>query len=423
MINNLKRQSSRVLHHWNITRSISIKQSSTNGLGKISENKTITDVENIQESKELKSHRILENAEFKTLGTPQTALSINSPPSVPVYIRRGSLLSIYGLSEISSIDSVRSTLEFQLWWKRLLYGGFVSTYQKLISTTPFSILVSSSSRNYLFPSSSNKSFISLNLDGTNDWAVLNKNAIQVYTGNSLHIGLHTLPRTISKNLAQALKTSSRTPTGLFSWKQMGYTLLTGRGQVGLVGGGSIYNINLDKDEQVLINKNNLLAITVNGSNDLQNCIVKYSFPLQHQSINTNREIKPLVKFKPTNNFGVQLYKLQQVIQSGWKTISEFISRGKRDTFNFLVGNQEFIKVVGPRNILLQSNSPITRSSNKPVRGTNHNITQVESTTTPTEKKPEDYLNYVTIEPGKGAVFKSTPDFSETIKEIESHKKA
>ncbi|EGW31354.1 uncharacterized protein SPAPADRAFT_141105 [Spathaspora passalidarum NRRL Y-27907] len=423
MINNNLKRSHVVLQQLNVVRSISIKQSSTSGA--IPPNKTTTDPGNIHESKELVGHhRILENAEFKTLGTPKTVLSINSPPSVPVFVRRGSLLSIYGLSEISSIDSVRSTLEFQLWWKRLLYGGYASTYQKLISTTPFSILASSSSRNFsLFSSANNKSFISLNLDGTNDWAVLNKNALQVYTGNSLHIAMYQLPRTISRALAQSLKISSRTPTGLFSWKQTGYTLLTGRGQVGLVGGGSIYNINLEKDEEVLINKNNLLAITVNGSRDLQNCIVKYSFPLQQEKPIT-KEIDPFVNFKPTNRFSVQLYNAQHTIKKVWKTISEYVLWRKRDTFNFLVGNQEFIRVIGPRNILLQSNigsTPAIRS-NLPSGATSAAPTPTEQIIPTKEKSPEDYLSYVTIEPGKGAVFKSTPDFSETVKEIETRNK-
>ena len=91
-------------------------------------------------------------------------------------------------------------------------------------------------------------------------------------------------------------------TGLFSWKKLGYTLLSGRGKVGLVGNGSssgygssIYNINLNQNEEILINKNNLLGITVNGPYDLQNCIVKYEFPIINNANPTNTNININIK--------------------------------------------------------------------------------------------------------------------------------
>ena len=44
-----------------------------------------------------------------------------------------------------------------------------------------------------------KLFVNLVLDGTTDWAILDKSALQVYTGNSLSITMHKLPKFISKN--------------------------------------------------------------------------------------------------------------------------------------------------------------------------------------------------------------------------------
>ncbi|KAG7660532.1 AIM24 [[Candida] subhashii] len=414
-----------------LRRTITISQSSTSST---ESTKTTTESTNIQDVEELVGYRTLETAEFKALGNPQTILSINSPPSVPIYVRRGSLLSIYGLQEISSISSVRSTLEFPKWFKKLIYGGFVSSYQKLISTTPFSILVTSISRTSGSSGSGQKSFVCLSLDGTNDWAVLNRSAIQIYTGNSLNLDMHPLPRTISRKLSQKLNISGRTPTGLNSWKQLGYCLINGRGQVGLVGNGSVYNINLDDGEEILINKKNLLAITVNGSNDLQNCIVKYSFPVDEQVIEEVETPAPVKSTSSSTQWGKisnQLYHIQKYISNFFGTIANYTNWGKSKTYNILVGNQEFIKIIGPRNILLQSNT-ITGPSRQRLYNRSAKSTapppgeflqpQPTAESQPVDKTSSDYLNYVTIKPGKGAVFKSTPDFSESVKQIESSSK-
>ncbi|RCK67553.1 Altered inheritance of mitochondria protein 24, mitochondrial [Candida viswanathii] len=413
------------LHQLSVTRHISINQhpsttppatSSTDEL-----TKTTTIPANIQEAKELASYRALETPEFTTLGTPPSVISINSPPSVPVYLRRGSLLSIYGIQEISSIDSVRSNLEFPLFWKRLVYGGFVSGYQKLISTTPFSVLVSSLSRASVGKATP-KLFVNLVLDGGADWAVLNKDAIQVYAGNSLSLGLFRLPRYVSKRLARKLRIPGRSLTGLFSWSKIGYTLITGRGNVGLVGNGNVYSLNLNEDEEVLINKNNLLAITVNGPYDLQNCVIKYQFPVKETTSTTPaaKQVIEKPKLLEPNAWGQVVYRVNQVstwVKNAVKFIQKYTIGARETSYNYLVGNQEFIKVVGPRNLLLQSNvqsayiPPIRRSS-KTIQDSGAEVAATS------DKKSSDYLNYVTIEPGKGAVFKSTPDFKEKVKEIE-----
>lgn len=139
--------------------------------------------------------------------------------------------------------------------------------------------------------------MNLILDGLNDWAILNKDAIQVYTGNSLSISVHSIPRYISKKLAKQLGTATtsgaatsgigglgsvfglgkgtaRIETGLRSLWNRGYTLLSGRGQVGLVGNGGIYQLDVGEQEEILINKRAILAITVNGPFDLENCVIK-----------------------------------------------------------------------------------------------------------------------------------------------------
>lgn len=403
------RQSSRIPR---LTRFISISQSPPTSTGTAISSTTTSD-DNIKDVEMLVSENALETAEFKALGNPQTVLAINSPPSVPVHIRRGSLLSIYGLRGNSSITSVRSTLQILNPVKRLIYGGFASSYQKLISTTQFSILVSSTSRNLsLFKKSDNKSFVNVVVDGTNDWAILNKHALQVYSGNSLTVGMYKLPQKISKKLAKQLKVPTSTSTGLFKWTNSGYTLLTGRGQVGLVGNGSIYNVNLSADEELLINRHNLVGITVNGPFDLQNCIVKYSFPISGDEVVEPEKTRLLKDISENSSYLSKVSQYWAWFMQYFSVLTRFTSNSKRSTYNFLVGNQEFIRVVGPRNILLQSNTEnthIAKPRATPIKPADPSVPA---------RKASDYLSYVTVQSDKGVVFESTPDFKKSIERIE-----
>lgn len=381
-------------------------------------NNSVAKEESIKLADSLISTKSLESAEFLALGVPPTILSVNSPPSVPVYIRRGSLLSIYGLSDTQTIHN---QLEIKNPIKHFLYGNYVSSYQKLISTTPFSILVSSVSRNFSpFSTTNNKSFVSLNLDGANDWAILDNQALHVYTGNSLIVALYRLPYTISRNLSKKLSLPFKTSTGLSKWSKLGYTLLSGRGQVGLVGKGTVYNVNLKESEEILINKNNLLGISVNGPYDLQNCILKYTFPLSKSDTEklerSTKEQVTTVNPPGQNGSLLQYYNYySSILGSVWRRLLNVYYGGRIKSFNFLVGNQEFVKVIGPRSILLQSNS-----SNNYDFGTKRKIggglESKETGLVPSgsrERTAEDYLNYVTIKDGKSE-FKSTPNFNQAI---------
>lgn len=342
-------------------------------------NTTVTSLKNIQNVDRLKSEKSLDVPVLTCLGNPQTLLSIDSPPSVPIYVRRGSLLSIFG----ENASMVRSSLSMLLPWKSLLYGGINFSYQKLISVSPFSILVSSSKKSWFFNHSS-KTFAKLVLDGKSDWAILNKNALHMYSGNSLMVGMYRLPSNISKKLAKRIGPHS---TGLVKWNRLGYTLLSGRGHTGLVGSGTIYNINVGDGEELLINHGNLVAVTVSGPHDLQNCIVKYSFPVDEPVISTQKK-------------------------DIWSKVVSWVVGVKKSTQNMLVGNQEFVKVIGPRNLLIQSNSDESH-----VDTANMKVPSISSMT-PIAKKAQDYLSYATVTPEKRVKLESTPDFKQTIEQLD-----
>ncbi|KAK6455726.1 altered inheritance of mitochondria protein 24, mitochondrial [Scheffersomyces xylosifermentans] len=409
--------------HLSTIRSISIAQPPTTITG-ADISQTTTAISNIQDAQDLSSSKRLEIAEFKALGNPPSVLSINSPPSVPVFLRRGTLLSIYGLRDNSSIDNVRSTLEVINPLKRWLYGGYVASYQRLISTTPYSMLISSTTRNFsVFKKSENRSFVNVLLDGSSDWAILNKDALQVYSGNSLVISLYKLPSTISRKLSKQLGISSKSSTGLFKWTNAGYTLLSGRGQVGLVGNGSVYNITLNEGEELLVNRNNLLGVTVNGPYDLQNCIIKYSFAGETKSGNeitkqTNTFQSPRAILKQKTTLSHKTRQLWSLVRSYVSVITSIVSGGHSSARNFLVGNQDFVKIIGPRNLLLQSNTLATHIGRAKLVSNGAAIPTHSSQDVSVQTTSSDYLSYVTITP-TGAKFESTPDFKETVKKIEN----
>ncbi|KAI5953259.1 AIM24 [Candida jiufengensis] len=400
-------------------------------------NQTTTNLENIQNVDTLVPYETIETAHFKTIGIPPTILSIDSPPSVPIFLKRGSLLSIYGLKNYinnkSHIQNIRNTIEYPHFWSSLWYWGKIQTYQKLISTIPFSVLVSFSTK-----TTQQNTFVNLIIDGKTDWAVLQNNSIQVYTGNSLLITLHSIPKYISKQLSKKLNIR-RIETGLKSFLNRGYKLVSGRGQIALIGNGGIYSLNLAEGEEILINKKSILAITVNGPFDLENCIVcdtslstnlntianldklKIEKPkevviLSNEAVPSNKPV--LVQPTAWDQIKISYQKTLIVLSNIVKSIRYYYNYSKTKLNIFLLGNSEFVKIIGPRNILIQSSS--IKSTTKSIKNL-PTYQQLNTKEFEGNKNPQDYLSYVTINPEKEVVFENTPNFQKTVDEIEKLK--
>lgn len=356
--------------------------------------KTITSDESIQNVKKLANNEAIETPNL--IPIDNTILSVELPPSIPIYMKRGSLISIYGISNLST-SSIINQLEFQNVMK-MFYGDFNFVYSKIISTSKISMLLTSNKKNWMNLSkvTNNKSLSVLILDGSTDWALLRKSFLQFYIGNSIKISNHLLPNTISKKLAKQQNISNSSKTGLPKWWNFSYTLLSGRGQLGITGKGSIYSINLVENEEILINKDNLLAITVNGSSDLQNCILDYS-------PNSPDSKSPESKALKTSNFASTSSPSFNKFVNKCLEIFGFITFR---TKNYLIGNQRFIKVIGPRNLLIQSDInlkiPLVAKEDiqKPLKKFN--------------SKSKDYLNYVNVDRSQTKIT-STESFKDTLK--------
>lgn len=332
--------------------------------------------------------------QFKAVGQPPSVLAVHGTPSVPLYIKKGSIMSIYGVQG-ALLDNISSRLSLFAPIRSFFMGNHNSAYQRVVSTSPFSLLISSTSKK-LFGRLAQKTFAVMNLEGTQDWAIINNNAIHAYFGTSLIRRLHLIPRKISKRFAKASGLPLPTNTGLFKWYRPGYTLLSGRGTVALVGGGNIYNVHLEDGEQAVVSKNNLLGLTVNGPHDIQNSVFQYRSNLKLNDLTIAGEKK---KINPFESFSHLMLYLQMITVSGFNFLKDSISRSVR----YIEGTGDFVVVTGPRDLLLQSGVPQSNLLNRaaPDQFTQSSITPKETTA--------DFLNYVTIDKGKTKI-ESTPDF-------------
>lgn len=394
-----------------LVRSISI--STNNNLIKTGL-KTTTETSNIKNVSKLDFN---ESPEIKSINN--SILSIDLPPSIPISIKKGSLISIYGISNLS-ISSISNQLDLKL--SDLLYGDFNLIFSRIISTSKISMLISSNrSKLFNFNKISNTNSISMiNLDGTNDWALLNQSNLQFKIGNSLILSNFLKPKYISKKFARNNGLSRNELTGLRSkfiadwlWPfNKTFKLISGRGQIGIIGKGSIYNINLVENEEVLINKDSLLAVSVNGPHDLQNCMIRYQPELEiaqpeiiAEESGTDAKLASAVQkvtAEPRKAINSGLSWMKPYLAS----VSKFFGTAKTQTTNYLIGNQEFIKITGPRNLLIQSDTNY-KIPELPVDSLNESLKTFK-------KRTNDYINIATIQ-------RDPKPVSEDVKQVESPK--
>lgn len=360
------------------------------------------DVKNLGHVKSLPKLNTVDEVQLEAIGSPPSALTIGAPPSLPVYIRRHTLLTLQ-----ANLANIKLTSKFVDPFRRLLYGNFASRFQEVLSSSSFTMMVSSNTPT-LFPAvfrkTTPKSFATVSVDGTKDWAFLKRDALQVYTGPSLDISTRKLPSKISKRLSKNLNLSSRKPTGLSSWFKRGFIFVHGRGALGLVGSGLVYSATIAEGEEIAVNKNSLIGVSVNGPHDLQNCVIEFSNPVTYLNIKFVNPKRPM-HLKTAMDFVLEAKfyycKTLQVTQ-----------RLKHKVFE---ENQDFVRVIGPRSILLQSGSPqelfeksleLSRLATQFTLDTSANQESV--------KAPSDYLNVVTVAAGEKATIQSVADFKNSL---------
>lgn len=393
------------------TRALTIKQAphvidSTSTFNNFVSNKS-----NLRSVEELPNLKSMGALKMEAIGNPPSAMSIGIPPSLPIYFRRHTLLAIQG--DPLHISITNATVHFL---KRLLFGNFVSRFQKLVGTEPLSLIVTSTPVSRLpsiIKNTTNKSFASLALDGICDWAILKPDALHVYAGPSVNIELYGLPRKISRQLARHLGTTGKESTGLFRWTRAGYTFVSGRGNIGIAGNGVIYALQIAEGEELSINRENLVGLSVNGPHDLQNCVIKYSHPV---SEGVRKNIP--ASFTPPRVARVSSWH-DFVINSKFYywMFRGFLDNLRLKAPQHLVGNMDFVRVIGPRSILMQSGGSQQSFESSFKLGSTKGV----KPTAQEERSPADYLNVVTIDASGKPSIESTADFRDRVAELEKHR--
>lgn len=341
----------------------------------------------------------VDQVRLEAVGQPPSVVSASVPPSVPVFVRRNTLLSIHGNWRTISASSVAPD-----WLKRFLYGNHVARYLRLVATDPFSLLVTANTPTLVPSFVSNvtpKSIAPVTLDGLSDWAILKRDALHIYAGPSLNIGLYPVPRRILRRFARVIGSSSRQPTGLAHWARWGYTFVSGRGVIGLAGHGLLYAATVGDGEELSVNKDSLVAVSVNGPHDLQNCVVQHSYPGE----------APVAEPVPPRMARVTSWAdfVVNTKYYWWKVAHLFRSA---DTPSVLLGRTEFVRVFGPRAVLLQSGNP------RQAFERNFRLPELPTATETPAKSPEDYLNIVTVGQAGTPSIQSTKNFKDAVRAIE-----
>ncbi|KAG7732110.1 hypothetical protein KL948_002308 [Ogataea haglerorum] len=296
-------------------------------------------------------YRLPSEAVFDTIGQTQSTLSLTVPPSVPVHVKRGSLMALFTATETkaSMKDIVQSRLEAQEPLKRFAYGGHTSLYQRLISTVPVTLLISAYDSTSVFRrSKTSKTFCTLSLDGSVDWALFNRDSVQAYTGNSLTITIQKLPRSVSKAGVRKFGLPKNSTPGLTGTFSSGYKHVAGRGYVSLVGEGSIFRVNLNEDEEILVKKDNLFAASIGQIQDLEDGYFVSQILDKHLQAEEEEEVRVIDTRQEESVFS----KAKELIYRGWNNLH----RKQQSLFDTIIGNGSYINVRGPRILLIQANT-------------------------------------------------------------------
>ncbi|KAF2232344.1 hypothetical protein EV356DRAFT_470128 [Viridothelium virens] len=168
------------------------------------------------------------DANFEVLGSPYSLLSVSLSPSQHLHTRRGTLVGVSG-----NVGNAKSSLWLLGPFRRTVLG-IPFLYQRITSTSPLSVLVSTKS-----PITS---LSVVHLDGRVDWMIAQRQALLAWTGNTLSI-------------------SPTLNTGM-SLAHWGNSQITGRGLVALSGLGQIYQVTLKAGEDYVVHPSNVLAYTV-----------------------------------------------------------------------------------------------------------------------------------------------------------------
>jgi len=166
------------------------------------------------------------------------------------------------------------------------------------------------------------SFAIVNLNGTVDWMVAQRQALLAWTGHALSIS-----PTVNRKMSLA------------HW---GNSYVSGRGLLALAGKGQVYSVELKSGEQFIAHPSNILGYTVNQKPPRPYRFKSSSLRLQVPSLDLGRLV-PDTKF----------FRVMRESET-WKGISLFLFTLRTWSRRTIWGDRLFLQFEGPATLLVQS---------------------------------------------------------------------
>ncbi|KAF2671096.1 hypothetical protein BT63DRAFT_477646 [Microthyrium microscopicum] len=246
------------------------------------------------------------DASFEVLGTPFSLLSVKLSPSQILYTRRGTLVALNG-----SPENAISTLSIFSPLRRAAVG-IPFLYQKISSTSPLTAIIGTNK--------TASSFTTVHLDGRTDWIVAQRNGLVSWTGHNLIV-----------------KPKLNFSMSIAHWSN---THITGRGLIGLIGNGQVYQINLAANEDYVVHPKHVLAYSLN-----ETAPQAYRF----KSNVFRFQIPSLSSLLPDTRFIREIRKTP-----AWQFLAEALYTIRTWARRSIWGDRLFLRFRGPTTILVQS---------------------------------------------------------------------
>ncbi|KAJ6170992.1 hypothetical protein N7470_000059 [Penicillium chermesinum] len=280
------------------------------------------------------------DARFDVIGAPYSLLSVSLSASQNLYTRRGTLVGLSGKADNLMVGSSLVAGRFDVECSGTLPQGrdwraiplskgtaiiFSQSFDRgshgvnqVSSASPVTALISV--RN---PTTS---FAVVELDGSVDWMVAQRQALLAWTGRSLSI-----------------KPTINTSLSLAHW---GSSEVTGRGLVALVGNGQVYSVELKEGEQYIAHPSNVVAYTMTSNSPR-----RYRF----KSTTLNFQV-PGLRTLP------RLFQSNKYIQDisaskAWKSTMRFLHKLRTWSRMTIWGDRLFLQFDGPTTVLVQTRGP------------------------------------------------------------------
>ncbi|MCJ1382127.1 Altered inheritance of mitochondria protein 24, mitochondrial [Xylographa soralifera] len=192
--------------------------------------------------------------------------------------------------------------------------GIPFFYQKISSTTPLTVLISTKS-----PITS---LAVIHLNGTLDWMIAQRQALLAWTGQTLSIS-----PVINRRMSIA------------HW---GNSQITGRGLLAVVGKGQIYQVVLKPGEEYVAHPSNVVAYTLTQNPPLPYRLKSSVLRLQIPGVSFG-SIMPDTKF------------FREMREStSWKALTSFLFTLRTWSRRTIWGDRLFLQFHGPMTVLIQT---------------------------------------------------------------------